>query len=454
VVGTLPTMTPGATAGAGAAVPDPWPAPLAAGPLDAVVTVPGSKSLTNRYLLLAALAEAPTVLRAPLHSRDSRLMAQALRALGTEIRSVAAHGGPAEGGADLLVTPAPLRGPAEIDCGLAGTVMRFLPPVAALALGDSVLDGDPRAQERPMGPVITALRDLGVHVTEEGRPGHLPITVHGTGAVTGGEVGIDASASSQFVSGLLLAAPRFARGLTLRHTGGRLPSEPHIAMTVEVLRGRGVVVDDSVPGTWRVGPGPVAGGEVDVEPDLSNAGPFLAAALVSGGSVRVPGWPASTTQAGDLLRGILERMGARVELDEGGLLVTGTGVVHGLDVDLRDGGELAPTVAALAALADSPSRLRGIAHLRGHETDRIAALTTEIVRLGGDAEETEDGLVIRPAALHGATVHTYEDHRMATFAAVVGLRVPGVAVENVATTAKTLPDFPARWAEMVTSTRP
>ncbi len=413
--------------------------------------MPGSKSLTNRYLLLAALADGPTHLHRPLHSRDSALMIGALRALGTEITTVDDAGTPDPAGADVLVHPELLAGPTRVNCGLAGTVMRFIPPVAALAQGDVTLDGDPRARERPMGPVVDALRDLGVLVTEHGRSGFLPLTVHGSGRVAGGSIDVDASASSQFVSALLLAAPRFTDGLTLRHVGESLPSLPHIAMTVAVLRGRGVEVDDRVPGTWRVAPAPVTGGRVEVEPDLSNAGPFLAAALVAGGRVRVPGWPARTTQAGDLLRGLLRRMGARVELDAAGLTVAGTGAVVGLDVDLGDAGELAPTIAALAALADSPSRLRGIAHVRGHETDRLAALVAEINRLGGDAEETSDGMTVRPAPLHAGTVRTYHDHRMATFGAILGLRVPGVHVEDVATTAKTLPDFPAAWAAMLAS---
>lgn len=429
--------------------PDPWPAPVASGPLDAVVPVPGSKSLTNRLLPLAALADAPTHVHAPLHSRDSALMVGALRALGVAVDAVDDDGRPDPGGADLLVTPAALRGPARIDCGLAGTVMRFVAPLAGLADGDVTLDGDPRARERPMAPVLGALSDLGVVVTEHGAPGRLPVTVHGTGALEGGVVAVDASASSQFVSALLLSAPRFTRGLDLRHEGGPLPSLPHIAMTVAVLRERGVTVDDGTPGRWRVEPGPVAGGRVDVEPDLSNAGPFLAAALVAGGRVTVPGWPATTTQAGDLLRGLLTRMGGHATLGPDGLTVTGDGTVLGLDVDLRDGGELAPTVAALAALATTPSRLRGIAHLRGHETDRLAALVAEIRRLGGDAHETADGIVVAPAPLHGGTLRTYHDHRMATFGAILGLRVPGVLVEDVATTAKTLPDFPAQWAAML-----
>jgi 3-phosphoshikimate 1-carboxyvinyltransferase len=419
---------------------DLWEAPVAAGPLDALVDVPGSKSLTNRYLVLAALADGPGRLRGALRSRDTLLMAAALRALGVRVE---------DDGGDWVITPGALRGGVEIDCGLAGTVMRFLPAVAALADGAVRFDGDAGARERPMGPVMTALRRLGVEVTPHGEPGHLPFTVAGTGAVDGGQVDVDATASSQFVSGLLLAGARFERGLMLRHTGRTLPSLPHIDMTVEVLREAGVRVDDSRPALWEVAAGPIAGRDVRVEPDLSNAGAFLAAALVAGGTVRVPGWPARTTQPGALLPGILERMGARTRLDGDVLEVTGDGVVHGLDLDLHEAGELAPTIAALAALADSPSRLRGIAHLRGHETDRLTALATEITRLGGQAEQTSDGLVITPRPMHGGVVRTYHDHRMATAGALLGLRVPGVEVEDVATTSKTLPDFVGMWQRML-----
>ncbi|WP_129337518.1 3-phosphoshikimate 1-carboxyvinyltransferase [Cellulomonas endophytica] len=417
-----------------------WAAPTAAGPLSGHVEVPGSKSLTNRYLVLAALADGPTRLRGALRSRDTRLMAEALAALGT---------GVTDDGPDQVLTPAPLRGGTDVDCGLAGTVMRFLPAVAALADGPVRFDGDAGARVRPMGPVLAALRALGVRVEEHGEPGHLPFTVHGTGGVRGGSVDVDASASSQFVSGLLLAAPRFAQGLTLRHTGRTLPSLPHIEMTVAVLRAAGVAVDDSRPGIWQVSPGPVAAGDVRVEPDLSNAAPFLCAALVAGGSVTVPGWPASTTQPGALLPGILERFGGRVVLDGDLLTATGTGELRGLDLDLRAAGELAPTLAALAVLAGSPTRLRGIAHLRGHETDRLTALATELTRVGARAEQTADGLVVTPRPLSGAVWRSYADHRMATAGALVGLRVPGVLVEDVATTAKTLPGFVALWTGLV-----
>ncbi|WP_066582606.1 3-phosphoshikimate 1-carboxyvinyltransferase [Cellulomonas timonensis] len=421
-------------------VDDAWEAPTASGPLDATVEVPGSKSLTNRYLVLAALADSPGRLRGALRSRDTLLMAQALRSLGVRID---------DDGQDWAVDPGQLRGSTDVECGLAGTVMRFVPPIAALADGPVRFDGDAGARVRPMGPVLDALRALGVRVDDHGEPGRLPFTVLGEGAVRGGYVEVDASGSSQFVSGLLLAGARFQRGLTLRHIGATLPSVPHIEMTVALLRDAGVTVDDSAPAVWRVEPGAIAGRDVRVEPDLSNAAPFLCAALVAGGAVRVPGWPASTTQPGGLLPGILEQMGAETRLDGDVLTVRGSGVVRGVDLDLHAAGEIAPTIAALAALADSPTRLRGIAHLRGHETDRLAALTTEITRLGGQVVETEDGLDITPRRLHGGTVQTYADHRMATAGALLGLAVPGVRVQDVATTSKTLPDFVGMWDGML-----
>jgi 3-phosphoshikimate 1-carboxyvinyltransferase len=413
-----------------------WPAPTTDTPINATVAVPGSKSITNRALLLAALADGPSVLRHPLRSRDSELMAGALRALGSEIT---------EQDETWLVTPAPLRGPADVDCGLAGTVMRFVPPAAAIADGEVRFDGDPRARERPMDTVLNALRALGADITGDS----LPFQLHGTGALLGGTVTIDASASSQFVSGLLLSGARYDNGLTVHHDGKPVPSLPHIEMTIEVLRSVGVDVDDSEPNTWRVPPSAIRGRDWLIEPDLSNATPFLAAAAVVGGAVTIPDWPSATTQPGDAIRAILTEMGVEVRLDDNGLTVSGDGTLSGVDIDLHDVGELTPTVAALAALAEGPSRLRGIAHLRGHETDRLAALVAEITRLGGDAEETDDGIVIRPRTLHGGTWQAYADHRMATAGAVIGLRVPGVEVDDIGTTGKTLPDFPLMWARML-----
>ena len=438
--------------------PDDWPAPTLSRPVDATVALPGSKSLTNRYLVLAALAGDWSRLRHPLRSRDTLLMAAGLRALGVEIEEVPSEvrpgpsdlpGGLAAAAAvDWVVRPAPLRGGGRVDVGLAGTVMRFLPPVAALADGPVEFDGDPQARVRPMGPVLDALRTLGVRLDDQGT-GTLPFVVAGHGSVPGGEVTLDASQSSQFISALLLAGARYERGVTVHHDGKPVPSEPHIAMTVETLRDAGVVVDDSEPDTWHVEPSEISPLDVLVEPDLSNAGPFLAAALVTGGRVRVPDWPQHTTQAGDALRDILDAMGADVSLDRGGLTVAGSGAIEGIDIDLHDASELTPVVAALAALADSPSWIRGVAHIRGHETDRITALVTELNRLGGAASETEDGLRITPKPLRGGRFHTYHDHRMATAGAVLGLRIPGVVVEDIGTTAKTLPDFPGLWLAML-----
>ncbi|MEV8317450.1 3-phosphoshikimate 1-carboxyvinyltransferase [Streptomyces sp. NPDC059900] len=426
-----------------------WPAPHASGAVAATVHVPGSKSVTNRGLVLAALAAEPGWLRRPLRSRDTLLMAGALRALGVGIEEGV---GPDGSGEAWRVIPSGLHGPATVDVGNAGTVMRFLPPVAALADGPIRFDGDPRSYERPLHGVIDALRALGARIDDDGR-GALPLTVHGGGALDGGPVDIDASSSSQFVSALLLSGPRFNQGVEVRHTGTALPSMPHIRMTVDMLRAVGAQVDTpesgGEPNVWRVTPGALLGRDLTVEPDLSNAQPFLAAALVTGGRVTIPDWPAHTTQPGDKLREIFTEMGGSCELTAQGLVFTGSGSIHGIDVDLSEVGELTPGIAAVAALADSPSTLRGVAHLRLHETDRLAALTKEINGLGGDVTETADGLHIRPRRLHGGIFHTYDDHRMATAGAIIGLAVEDVQIENVATTAKTLPDFPDLWTGML-----
>lgn len=426
-----------------------WPAPFAHRPVNATVTVPGSKSLTNRYLVLAALADGPSRLRAPLHSRDSALMVEALRQLGATITEVPGDG---DYGPDLEVIPMDASAAASeraIDCGLAGTVMRFVPPVAALRNGVTVFDGDPHARKRPMGTIIEALSGLGISVAAPngGAASALPFKVSGRGEVRGGHLVIDASASSQFVSALLLVGARFTEGLHLEHAGPTVPSLDHINMTVSALRELGATVDDTVPNHWVVKPGPIRAFDKRIEQDLSNAGPFLAAALATKGTVRIPNWPTNTTQVGDLWREILTTMGAEVTLDGTTLIVTGGPEIKG--ADLPDTSELAPTVAALCALATSPSRLSGIGHLRGHETDRLAALVAEINRLGGDAEETPDGLLIRPARLHAGTVHSYADHRMATAGAILGLAVEGVEVEDIATTSKTMPEFPEMWLSML-----
>lgn len=418
-----------------------WPAPFRGRkPVLSRVTIPGSKSVTNRALILAAQASSPSVLRRPLISRDSELMSAGLQAMGLSIT----------GSADAwTVTPAPLRGPAKVDVGNAGTVMRFLPPLAALAKGEISFDGDPRSYERPLGPVIRALEELGIEIEHEDRYS-LPMVIKAKGLVPGGEITIDASASSQFLSALLLVAPSMTNGITAQHRGRALPSMPHIDMTVEMLRDFGAVVHvDKAAESWRVEPGELRGQDVVIEPDLSNASPFLSIAMVCGGTITIADWPKKTTQPGDQLRDIFTQMGAHVEFTSDGLTLTGGESIHGIDIDLHDVGELTPSIAALAALADSPSHLRGIGHLRLHETDRLAALTREINSLGGKVLEEESALHITPAPLHGGTFHTYEDHRLATAGAVIGLVVSDVHVENIATTRKTLTDFPGLWNSLV-----
>ncbi|MFW5472162.1 3-phosphoshikimate 1-carboxyvinyltransferase [Knoellia sp. CPCC 206450] len=420
-----------------------WTCPAAEGPVDATVELPGSKSLTNRFLVLAARAGGVSRLRAPLRSRDTLLMADAVRALGTAVEDV--------DDGDWLVTPGTARGGAHVDCGLAGTVMRFVPPLAALVDGDVSFDGDEHARTRPMGPALGALRVLGVDVADDGR-GTLPFTVRGRGAVRGGDVTLDASASSQFVSALLLSGAHYDDGVTIRHEGPPVPSQPHIEMTVEALRDVGADVDDGEPDTWRVEPGPLNPLDVQVEPDLSNAAPFLAAALVTRGRVRVPGWPQYTTQAGDDIRDILDEMGADVVLARDGLTVSAVDGFTGVDLDLHDASELTPVVAALAALADGPTRIRGVAHIRGHETDRLAALARELGALGVDVDETEDGLHIVPRPLSPGRFATYGDHRMVMAGAVLGLAVPGLVLEDPGTVAKTLPTFVDLWTAMLGET--
>ena len=421
--------------------PDPWPAPRSDAPLVATVVLPGSKSVTNRALVLAALSEGTGMLRRPLRSRDTELMAAGLRALGVSVLDSSEDEWVVEGVGGALRPVA-----SDIDVGNAGTVARFLPPVAALATGEVRFDGDPRVRERPLAPLLIALRQLGADL--DGVEA-LPVVVRGRGSLPGGSVTLDAWQSSQLVSGLLLSAPRFDGGVTVRHEGGPLPSAPHIAMTVTALRRAGATVDDSTPGVWHVQPGVLRAGDVTVEPDLSTAAAYLAAPLVAGGSVTVPGWPRDSAQPGAVLPDLLEAMGARVTRTEDALRVAAGDGLHGIEADLRDAPELTPVLTALAALADSPSRFFGVAHIRLQETDRIAALATELHRLGGHVAEAPDGLTITPRRLTGTTLDSYDDHRIAMAWAVLGLAVDGVTIQDVATTRKTVPDFVGSWTRML-----
>lgn len=420
---------------------DPWPAPRAWRPLSAVVELPGSKSLTNRALVLAALADGRSAVRRPLRSRDTELMAAGLRVLGVAVHEAADGAWLVDGVAGPLHPTG-----STVDVGNAGTVARFLPPVATLATGPIRFDGDPRVRERPIGPLLQALVELGADLD---RVDALPVTVRGRGGLRGGDVVLDASQSSQLVSGLLLAAPRFEHGLVLRHCGPPLPSAPHLAMTVAGLRDAGGQVDDAEAGVWRVSAGPLRPRDAAVEPDLSTAAAYLAAPLVVGGSVTVPDWPAATEQPGAVLPDVLSAMGAQLSRHDGALTVTAGDRLTGIDVDLHDAGELAAVLTALAALADSPSQLRGIAHLRLQETDRLHALATELGRLGGDVRETADGLEVHPRPLKGGLMACYDDHRIAMAWAVLGLAVDGVLVADIATTGKTVPDFAGSWLTML-----
>ena len=426
-----------------------WSAPFRSGltaaskPISATVTIPGSKSATNRALILAALATTPSRIRKPLSSRDTDLMVKGLQSLGCKIEQIKT-----DQGFDYQVIPGKLTGPTQIDVGNAGTVMRFLPPIAALATGLIHFDGDERSHQRPIAPVLSALEQLGVSV-EHNNKYKLPITINGAGKIKGGTVEIDASASSQFVSALLLVAPATQEGITIKNIGPSLPSAPHIEMTIQMLEKFGATVQRTAS-SWSVKPCQLIGQDLVIEPDLSNAAPFMAAAMICGGSVQVSDWPLSTTQPGDQLRSIFTKMGAKVELNASGLTITGSGKIDGIDIDLGDVGELTPSIAAVASLAVTPSALRGISHLRLHETDRLSALANEINNLGGSVIEGPGDLIIKPGKMNASQIfRSYEDHRMATAGAIIGLAVEGVIVENIETTRKTLSDFPGMWQGML-----
>ena len=426
-----------------------WSAPFRGGltsvgePVNAKITIPGSKSATNRALILAAIAKTPSRLRKPLSSRDADLMVKGLQSLGCKIDEVKT-----EQGFDYQITPQKLSGPTQIDVGNAGTVMRFLPPIASLATGLVHFDGDARSHERPLEPVIKALEQLGASI-EHGNKYRLPLTINGSGEIKGGEVEVDASASSQFISALMLLGPATKNGLTIKNIGKTLPSMPHIEMTIQMLRQFGATVEVN-ENSWKVISGDLLGQDLTIEPDLSNAAPFMAAAMICGGSVEILDWPKSTSQPGDQLRDIYAKMGAKIERSNEGLKISGSGTISGIDIDLHDVGELTPSIAAVAALASSPSTLRGIAHLRLHETDRLAALASEINNLGGDVTEGPGELLIKPSKLVASQIFkSYEDHRMATAGAIMGLAVKDLIVENIETTKKTLPDFPGMWQEML-----
>jgi 3-phosphoshikimate 1-carboxyvinyltransferase len=404
------------------------------------VSIPGSKSATNRAFVLAALGDSVSKISKPLLARDTELMLQALEKLGCQITRD-----------KELIEISPMKHVHQdltIDVGLAGTVMRFVPALAALSAGVAHFDGDERARNRPMKTLINALKSLGISVDDQST-GSLPFSIASDGLVQGGEITIDASESSQFVSALLLAAPRFKNGLIIKHVGKNLPSLPHIEMTIDMLKQVGVEVITLDKNSWKVLPSKIQSKNWVIEPDLSNAGPFLAAAMVTKGEVTIPDWPQHTTQAGNAWIEILTKMGAKVSLDNNGLTVNNANEIKGINFDLSDVGELTPVLVSIALFANSKSTLSGIAHLRGHETDRLAALVENIKSIGGDAEETSDGLIIRPTTLKAGLWKAFDDHRMATAGAVIGLVISGIEVDDIKTTSKTLPDFEKMWAHLV-----
>ncbi len=416
--------------------------PNARGPVTAEVRVPGSKSETNRALVLASLSDGPCQISGALVSRDSDLMLSGLTAMGVAVDGDAVAGW-------RITPPRRFRGvPDGIDCGLAGTVMRFLPPVALLAESPTHFFGDPHASNRPMAGLLDAMRQLGAGVDSDS----LPFVVT-PNPEPGRVVRVDSSATSQFISGLLLVAARLPHGLRIEQVSASVPSRPHIGMTVHMLRSSGVHIQEIDENTWEVSPGPLSARDMTVEPDLTNASVFLAAAAITRGSVTVPGWPAENQQAGGLFLGIAERFGATVETAGERVTLQGPDRLQGIDVDLRDASELTPVVAAMGACAEGTTRIRGVAHIRGHETDRLAALVTEFTRLGITAMETADGLVVEgasdPESLVAGEFETYADHRMVHAAALMALRIPQLRVTDLACVAKTMPDFEADWRAAV-----
>ncbi|MSS45395.1 3-phosphoshikimate 1-carboxyvinyltransferase [Cutibacterium sp. WCA-380-WT-3A] len=421
---------------------DLWTAPRANHRLAGRVVIPGSKSQTNRALVLAALSDGPSVLDGVLSSRDSDLMSAGLRRLGVNIRVI--------GPSSVQVVPHLAHPTDPIDCGLAGTVMRFLPAVAALVPGTTRFVGDEQASRRPIKPVLDGLRQLGVDVDSD----QLPFSLNSPACLGGPEVTIDSAASSQFISALLLVAARFPQGIDLRHDGTSVPSAPHIAMTCAMLADRGVTVMSDEPCHWVVHPGPIHALDDVIEPDLTNAAVFLAAALVVGGTVTVPGWPVNNTQPGAQFIEIATAMGATASHTDGDMTLTAPGWqgLQPIDVDLHEASELTPVVAAVASVAHGRSRIRGVAHIRGHETDRLAALEQELTNRGVEIHQTDDGLDIAgrgAAILHGGTFRCYADHRMAHAGAILGLVIDGIDLDDIGCTSKTMPTFPQMWADLI-----
>jgi 3-phosphoshikimate 1-carboxyvinyltransferase len=399
-------------------------------PPDADIDLPGSKSITNRALVAAALADGRSRLEGVLFADDTEAMLDSLTRLGVGLAiDRAAAAVTVDGCGGRLPV-----GPLTVDARLSGTTSRFLLPLLALGAGPYVLDGGAPLRRRPMGPSIEAVRRLGATVDDGADRGHLPVTVAGPAA--GGTVALSGDVSSQFLSGLLLAGPRFEHGVSVELTTG-LVSRPYVAMTAGVMRAFGA----TVTGEWSVAPTGYRAATYAIEPDASAATYFLAAAAICGGRVRVAGLHRNALQGDVAFADVLGRMGADVRWADDAVEVRGTGALHGIDVDLGDLSDTAQTLAAVAVFADSPTRVTGIGFIRGKETDRIAAVVHELRRCGVEASEEPDGFVLHPGTPHPAVVQTYDDHRMAMSFALLGLRVPGIEIADPGCVAKTFPGY-------------
>ncbi|MFM9058746.1 MAG: 3-phosphoshikimate 1-carboxyvinyltransferase [Planctomycetaceae bacterium] len=419
--------------------------PRSPGPIRGAIRPPGSKSITNRALVCAALARGESTLTGVLDSDDTRVMAAGLAALGIAIEAdwpgAAVRVAGCAGGIPAAS--------ATLDCAASGTTMRFLSAVCGLGRGTYRLDGVARMRQRPIGDLVAALRDLGVDAVAES-PGECPPVVIRSSGLAGGDVRVRGGTSSQFASGLAMAAPCTPRGMRIEFEG-TLVSVPYLDMTRRVMESFGARFDEAGERGWRIAPGGYVGRRYAIEPDASAASYFAAAAAITGGSVRIDGLSRRSLQGDVAFCDVLERMGCTVAWHDGGpdgdggsVTVSGR-AARGVDIDMNAISDTVPTLAVVTLFAEGATTIRNVAHIRDKETDRIGDLVRELRRLGADVEENPDGLAIHPAPLHGAELATYDDHRMAMSLALAGLVVPDVRIHDPGCVAKT---FPGYWREL------